>query len=68
MLSCLINLNNSYKFFALLASIIVPIAIICPSEATTFAFIDTLETENLLLSPQPEADADEEPGKTIPPN
>ena len=69
MLSCSINLNNSYKFFALLANIIVPIAyIVCPSEATTFAFIDTPETEKLLLSPQQEEDPDDEPGKTVPPN
>ncbi|MDJ0555852.1 MAG: hypothetical protein QNJ68_15700 [Microcoleaceae cyanobacterium MO_207.B10] len=68
MLSCFINLNNSYKFFALVASIILPLAVVCPSTATTFAVMDIPETENLLLSPQPEEDADEEPGKTIPPN
>lgn len=68
MLSCFINLSCYYKFLALLATIIVPFAIVCPSEATTFTFIDTPETEKLLLSPQAEEDPDDEPGNSIPPN
>ena len=61
MLFCFINLDK----IALLANIITLITIACPSTATTFAFIDTPETANLLLSPQAE---EEEPGKTVPPN
>lgn len=68
MLSCFINLSRHYKLFASVANIIALIAIACPSEATTFAFIDTPNTEKLLLSLQQEEDPDEEPGKTVPPN
>lgn len=72
MLSCFINFNR----IALLANIITSIAlaepsgsyIACPSAATSFAFIDTPNTEKLLLSLQQEEDPDEEPGKTVPPN
>ncbi len=62
------DLNNSYKFFASLGNVISLITLVSytayPSTATIFTFVDTLETENLLLSLQ----AKEEEGKTVPPN
>ncbi len=65
MFYCFINLAR----IALLANIITLIASIAyPSAATTFAFIDTPKTENLLLSPQVEEDPDEEPGTVVDPN
>lgn len=71
MFSCFINPSHITLLVNIIAltALTVPGGrdIACPSEAITFAFIDTPETEKLLLSPQDEEDPDGEPGKSIPP-